>query len=58
MRILPARAVDAAGRSAFLVRVVSATDSAYLEVISARDTFAVIAIQGTGLHPAAPGGRR
>lgn len=51
MRILPPREIDASGRAAFLVRVESVTDGAYLDVIRARDTFAALASHGDGTTP-------
>lgn len=58
MRVLPPRAVEAAGRPAFLVQVASVTDGACLDVICDRDTLAVLAIHGTGTTPDAPDERR
>jgi len=48
MVVHPERAVEVDGRAAGVIRLASATDGARLDVISARDTFAVLAIHGTG----------
>ena len=55
MRILPPRAIEAAGRAALVVRVESATAGDALDVISDRDTYAVLAIHGTGTAASAAG---
>ena len=48
MRLLPAREVEVEGRAALVSRVESVTDGASLEVISARETYAVLAVHGDG----------
>jgi hypothetical protein len=55
MRILPPREVEAAGRTALVARVESAIAGDAVDVISARDTYAVLAIHGTGRAISATG---
>jgi RNA polymerase sigma factor (sigma-70 family) len=47
MRLLPARPIVAAGQPALVSRVESVAGSAYLDIISAHDTYALIAVHGT-----------
>jgi RNA polymerase sigma factor (sigma-70 family) len=55
MRILPPREIEAAGRAALVVRVESMADSAALDVLSHRDTYALLAVHGHGIAATATG---
>lgn len=49
VRLLPARPILAEGVPALVSRVESIAGSAYLDVISARESYALLAVHGTGL---------
>lgn len=55
MRILPPCAVEAGDLPALVVRIESAADSTYLDVVSARDTYALLAVHGRGAGAATVG---
>ena len=48
MRLLPAREAEVGGRAALVSRVESVTGGASLDVISARETYALLAVHGDG----------
>ena len=49
MRLLPAREVECQGQAAFVTRLESVTGADRLDVISARGTYALLAVRGDGV---------